>query len=507
MNDVRRFGPFVFDRHSLSVTRGGISHRVGTRGAALLDVLLRARGQALDRQSLLNAGWSGAAIEDANLTVQIAALRKVLGQRDDGREWIETIPRVGYRLLLPVVDEASAWDRRPSIAVLPFENLSSETRHDHLADGIVEDVITALSRFRTLAVIARNSSFAYKGLSLDVRRVAAELGVGYLLEGSVRPLGTRIRITAQLIEGTTGKHLWAERFDRDLANIFDVQDEITDTVASFIEPQIRKAELERVRRKRPDRLDTWDLYVQAVPLVHGTSISGYSQAIALLETAIGIDPSYAPALALSAWAHEKRHTFSGPSAGEETDAEKALELASRAVSADGDDALALAQLGWQRIILRADYTGLKLCDKAITINHNNVPALHFAGNAHLFAGDLDLVTKYFMRALKLSPAPPDNYVSLNGIASGHFSAGRYEEAIGWARRTVEAAPDYIYGHIFLAASSALTGRQREARLAIDAVLELRPDLTVAGQSSRPMRFPERRARMLDGLRKAGLPER
>lgn len=507
MNDVRRFGPFLFDRQSLSVARDGVSHHVGTRGAALLDVLLRARGQAVDRRALLDAGWSGAAIEDANLTVQIAALRRVLGRRDDAHEWIETIPRVGYRLVPPLPEEAGDADRRPAIAILPFDNLSSDPQHDHLADGIVEDVITALSRFRTFAVIARNSSFALKGKSLDTRKVAFELGVRYLLEGSVRPLGTRIRITAQLIEGTTGRHLWAEKFDRNLAQIFDVQDEITDTVAGFVEPQIRKAELERVRRKRPDSLDAWDLYVQAVPLVLGTNISGYSQAISLLDKAIGIDPHYAPALALAAWAYEKRHSFGGPKASKATDPDQALELASRAVSADRDDALALAQLGWQRIILRADYAGISLCDQAIALNHNNVPALHFAGNAHLFAGDLDRVTEYFKRALVLSPAPPDNYVSLNGIASGLFSAGRYEEAIHWAQRTAEAAPDYMYGHIFLAASNALTGRQREARLAIEAVLRLRPDLTVAGQSGRPMRFPERRARMLDGLRKAGLPER
>lgn len=507
MNDVRRFGPFLFDRKSLSLAREGISHYVGTRGAALLDVLILAQGQVVDRRTLLDAGWSGTAIEDANLTVQIAALRKVLGQRDDGHEWIETIPRVGYRLVTPLPEEASDWDRRPAIAVLPFDNLSSEPQHDHLADGIVEDVITALSRFRTFAVIARNSSFAFKGKSQDARKVAAELGVRYLLEGSVRPLGTRIRLTVQLIEGTTGRHLWAEKFDRDLSNIFDVQDEITDTVAGVIEPQIREAELERVRRKRPESLDAWDLYVQAVPLVHGSSISGYSHAISLLEKALDLDPGYAPALTLAAWAHEKRHTFGGPQAAGVTDAEQALELASRAVSADRDDAMALAQLGWQRIILRADYTGLALCDQAIALNHNNVPALHFAGNAHLFAGDLDRVTEYFMRALELSPAPPDNYVSLSGIASGHFSAGRYDEAIPWAQRATEAAPDYVYGHVFLAASNALTGRQREARLAIEAVLRLRPDLTVAGQGGRPMRFPERRARMLDGLRKAGLPER
>lgn len=507
MNNVRRFGPFLFDHQSLSVTRDGVSHHIGTRGAGLLDALLRAQGEAVSRQALLDAGWPGTAIEDANLTVQIAALRRVLGQLDDAHEWIETIPRVGYRLVPPLPEEVGGGDRRPAIAILPFDNLSSELQHDHLADGIVEDVITALSRFRTFAVIARNSSFAFKGKSLDARKVAAELGVRYLLEGSVRPLGTRIRITAQLIEGTTGRHLWAERFDRDLASVFDVQDEITDTVAGLIEPRIRKAELERVRRKRPDSLDAWDLYVQAVPLVLGVNISGYSQAISLLDRAIGIDPQYAPALALAAWAYEKRHSFGGPTVSKPTDPEQALELASRAVSADRDDAMALAQLGWQRIILRADYTGLQLCDQAVALNHNDVPALHFAGNAHLFAGDLDRVTEYFMRALVLSPAPPDNYMSLNGIASGHFSAGRYEEAIHWAQCTTEAAPDYVYGHIFLAASNALAGRQSEARLAIEAVLRLRPDLTVARQSGRPMRFPERRARMLDGLRKAGLPER
>lgn len=219
-------------------------------------------------------------------------------------------------------EEVGDGDRRPAIAVLPFDNLSSEKQHDHLADGIVEDVITALSRFRTFAVIARNSSFAFKGTSVDVRKVATELGVRYLLEGSVRPLGSRIRITAQLIEGTTGRHLWAEKFDRDLANIFDVQDEITDTVAGFIEPQIRKAELERVRRKRPESLDAWDLYVQAAPLVLGASISGYSEAISL-ERAIVIT-RHAGSCSCGLGAREAPY-FGGPASGTATDAEEALE--------------------------------------------------------------------------------------------------------------------------------------------------------------------------------------
>jgi TolB-like protein/cytochrome c-type biogenesis protein CcmH/NrfG len=500
-----RFGPFLFDRDGLTVTQNGITQHLGTRGAALLRALLEAQGQVVQRQTLLDTAWPDATVEEGNLTVQIAALRRALGTRTDAGEWIETVPRVGYRFV-PPVDEPAERARGPAIAVLPFANFGSDSEQDYLADGIVEDLITALSRFHTFAVVSRNSSFVYKGRQVDARVIARELGVRYLLEGSVRRLGDRIRVTTQLIEGSSGAHIWAEKFDRLPDRILDVLDEIIDTVAGLIEPQIRKAEIVRARRKRPEHLDAWDLYVQAVPLVYGSSVPAYGQAINLLERAIAIDPDYAPALTLAAWAHEKRITFGGPAAAEPNDAERAFELAQRAVAADPDDALALSQLGWQCILFRSDFSGLDLCARAVGLNPNNVPALHFAGTANLFAGDLDEVIRCYTRALNLSPGSPDTFMSLSGIASGHFSAGRYAEAIIWARKTIEAAPDYMFGHIFLAASCAQLGRISEARAAIEAALKIRPDLTVAGKTSVSMRFPERRLRMVEGLRKAGLPE-
>ena len=199
----------------------------------------------------------------------------------------------------------------PAVAVLPFENLSPDPEQSFLADGVVEEIITALSRFRTFAVVARNSTFAYKGRAMDVRDVARDLGVRYVLEGSVRRSGDKVRVAAQLIEGASGAHLWAEKFEGAVADIFDFQDEITRSVIGLIEPQIRKAEIERARRKRPESLDAWDLYVQALPLVYSANVPGYTEAIELLDRAIALEPDYAPALAVASWAHERRKTYGG----------------------------------------------------------------------------------------------------------------------------------------------------------------------------------------------------
>ena len=271
---------------------------------------------------------------------------------------------------------------RASIAVLPFANMSSDPEQEYFADGIVEDIITALSRFRTFAVVARNSTFAYKGRAVDVRTVARDLGVRYVLEGSVRRSGDKVRVTAQLIEGASGAHLWAEKFEGAVADIFDIQDEITRSVIGLIEPQIRKAEIERARRKRPESIDAWDLYVQALPLVYAANVPGYTDAIVLLDRALALAPDYAPALALASWAHEKRKTFGGIAPAGVDDVETSLALAQRALDADPDDAMAMALLGWERILFRGDYAGLALCSRAVELNPNNRAVLDLAAVAH-----------------------------------------------------------------------------------------------------------------------------
>jgi adenylate cyclase len=395
---------------------------------------------------------------------------------------------------------------RASIAVLPFANMSSDPEQEYFADGIVEDIITALSRFRTFAVVARNSTFAYKSRAVDVRAVARDLGVRYVLEGSVRRSGDKVRVTAQLIEGVSGAHLWAEKFEGAVADIFGIQDEITGSVIGLIEPQIRKAEVERARRKRPESIDAWDLYVQALPLVYAANVPGYTDAIVLLDRAIALAPDYAPALALASWAHEKRKTFGGIAPAGVDDVEMSLALAQRALDADPDDALAMALLGWERIFFRGDYTGLALCSRAVALNPNHRVVLALASVANIFAGDLDEAIACGMRALQLSPGAPDNYDCLEHIAAAHFFAGRFYEAAQWAQRSIDLEKAFASSHLFLAASNAHLGRNEEARAAMTVALQLRPDFTIAMfVSGPPRRFPERTKLWVEGMRMAGMP--
>ena len=310
--------------------------------------------------------------EPGGICITDTVMRQLAGKTDFGFEdagerMLKNIsqPVRVYRLHPPSAEQSGqsspappALPDRASIAVLPFTNMSSDPEQEYFADGIVEDIITALSRFRTFAVVARNSTFAYKGRAVDVRAVARDLGVRYILEGSVRRAGGKVRVTAQLIEGASGAHLWAEKFDGALADIFDIQDEITRSVIGLIEPQVRKAEIERARRKPPESVDAWDLYVQALPLVYGANVPAYSDAIILLDRALALAPSYVPALALASWAHERRKTYGGIPPPGVDDVATSLALAQRALDADPDDAMAMALLGWERILFRKDFQGL-----------------------------------------------------------------------------------------------------------------------------------------------------
>ena len=508
-NAPDRFGPFMFDRKRMVVTKDGEAVPIGGRGAALLGALLDARGKAVEKDALISAAWPDVIVEEGNLTVQITALRKALGPKPDGTDWIVTVRHLGYRL---VVGEASGGSDargagRPAIAVLPFANLSSDPEQEFVADGVVEDLITALSRFRTFAVVSRNSSFVYKGRAVDAREAARELGVRYLLEGSVRRSGDRIRVTAQLIEGATGAHLWAEKFDGAAIDMFGFQDRITDTVIGLIEPQIRKAEIDRARQKRPESLDAWDLYVQALPLVHSGVVANQSRAIELLDAAANVDPTYAPALALAAFAHHRRHSFGGPRLPDyETDPETAIELAKRAVVADPDDSLALALQGWLRIHYRLDFSGLETVRRAVALNPNNTSVLILAGVAHLRACDFEEAISISTRALELSPGSPMSCVFMIQIAAAHNAVGRHEEAVDIAERALEFDPDHMSGHLALAVGYAQLGRIEEARQEVATALRLRPEVTIAASMAYRVRYPERVARWVEGLRKAGMPE-
>ncbi len=495
-------GPFVLDRRRRQLTREGKVVPIGHRGYVLLETLLDAQGAPVDKATLMERAWPGIVVEEGNLTTQIATLRKQLGAGTESL--IVTVPRVGYRLVAATAVPEGRVSGRPSIAVLPFVNLSSEVEHDHIGDGLVEDLITGLSRFKTFAVVSRTSSFAYKGRSVDAREAARDLGVRYLLEGSVRRSGQRVRITAQLIDGGSGAHHWAETFDGAVTDIFDFQDLITRRVIGLIEPQLRKAEISRARQKRPESMDAWDLYVQALPLVYSTSASNHTNAIALLDRAIAIEPDYAPALALAAWAREKRRSVGG--VHEINDVEDSLGLAQRAFDIDPDDPMVMGLLGFLRISFRRDYSGLDLCNRAVALNPNNILVLNFATVAHSLAGDLDEMIACATRALELSPGSPDTYVCLHDIACGHVMAGRFEDALYWARRSIAINNSYAFAHLDVAVANAHLGRVDEAREAIVRVLELRPDLTTASLvGNNPNRYKEREIVWTTGQSIAGLP--
>jgi tetratricopeptide (TPR) repeat protein len=279
-------------------------------------------------------------------------------------------------------------------------------------------------------------------------------------------------------------------------------------VIGLIEPQIRKAEIERSRRKRPESLDAWDLYNQALPLVYSPDTTGYAEAIALLERAIALDPDYAPALALASWVHEKRVSLGGLAPPGVDDAALSLAYVERALKADEDDPVVLGLAGWVRIKFTEDAGALALCQRAVTLNPNNLLVLNYAAVGHLFAGDLDTMIACATRALHLSPGAPDNYISLHDIGNGHFASGRYEQAVTWTQRSISVNPGYVFSHTTLAAAYAHLGRLAEASAEVDAALALRPGLTLASiRKNAVYRFPERHRRWVDGLLKAGLPER
>jgi adenylate cyclase len=327
---------------------------------------------------------------------------------------------------------------KPSIAVLPFTNMSPDTEQEYFADGVVEDIITALSRIRSFFVIARNSAFTYKGRSVDIRQVGRDLGVRYVVEGSVRRAGDRVRLTSQLIEAATGTHLWADRFDGSLADIFDFQDRITEGVVAAIEPSLRQAEIERARRKRPNSLDAYDLHLRAMPLAYANTPDAGNEALGLLTEALKLDPSYAAAQAHAAWYYEQRYQRGGRNP---EDKREAVRHARSVIASTTDDALALAISGFIVGMLTLDYAAaIGAVDRALALNGNSALVLGFATMTEANAGQHDKALEHGMRAIRLSPLDPMNYHPYLGMGFAYFFSGRGEEAVAAAQRAIQVGP-------------------------------------------------------------------
>ena len=396
---------------------------------------------------------------------------------------------------------------RPSIAVLAFVNMSGDREQEYFADGIVEEIITALSHIRWLSVIARNSSFTYKGKNVEVKQIGRELKVRYVLEGGVRRSGDRVRITGQLIDASTGAHLWADRFDGALEDIFDLQDQVTAKVIGAIAPKLERAEIERSRRKPTNRLDAYDYFLRGLASLHRWTKESTDEALQQFYRSIQLDPGFAAAYGMAAWCFvwRKVNGWMGERAKAVSEAER---LARCAVELGADDAVALSGGGYALVFVVHDLDdGAAFIERALTLNPNLSWALHSSGWTKAFLGEPDAAIKYLTDAIRLSPLDPLTFRAHGGIAFAHFLAGRYHEAITWAETALRERPNYLAAIRELAAASALAGRLPEAQRAMAHLREIDPAMRVSNVKDWvPFRRPDDLKRLQEGLRTAGLPE-
>jgi TolB-like protein/class 3 adenylate cyclase/tetratricopeptide (TPR) repeat protein len=396
---------------------------------------------------------------------------------------------------------------KPSIAVLPFQNMSGDPEQEYFADGMVEEIITALSRMRWLFVIARNSSFTYKGRAADVKQAGRDLGVRYVLEGSVRKAGSRVRVTGQLIDASTGAHLWADRFDGDLADIFDLQDQVTASVVGSIAPKLEQAEIERAKRKPTESLDAYDYFLRGMAAFHQFTRSANQEALSLFSRAIELDPDFASAHAMAARCYLQRKGF-GWVRDRASEIAEADRLARRAANLGRDDAAALGAAGFSLVFVVGDLDdGPALIDRSLALNPNLALAWHASGLAKAFLGEPEAAIEHAARAMRLSPQDPQMFGMQTATALGYFFAEQHEVALAWAEAAVLEKSNFLLAACVATASAALAGKRAEAGKAMARLRQIDPALTLSNfKDLLPFRRPEDFARFAEGLRLAGLPE-
>ena len=420
------------------------------------------------------------------------------------RVWRWVADRTSVAADLAQADGPLPLPDKPSIAVLPFDNMSGDPEQEYFADGITEDIITALSRVGWFFVIARNSSFTYKGKAGDIKQISRELGVRYVLEGSVRKASGRVRISVQLIDATTGNHLWADRYDGLLDDVFDLQDQITENVVGAIEPKLRLAEIERTKRKRPDNLDAYDYFLRALPHIAAMSADSNREAMRLLARATEIDSRYAPALGYSAWCRAFARFF-GWSQDRDADAAEGMRLAQDAINANPEDPIALRAAAMSTVVIARDYEGARtLIDRSLAVDSNSSDAWGVRGWINAWDERNDEAMADFGRATRLSPFDTLTFLSAVGMAYTKMIAGRYDEASSWARQGMQRNPEWAGPFRLHAAASAHLGRMEEAQAAAARVLELEPEFTLSTFAEvSPWKGGMGFECYLDGLRKAG----
>ncbi|MGB9366172.1 MAG: winged helix-turn-helix domain-containing protein [Xanthobacteraceae bacterium] len=490
--------------------------RLTPKALALLSFIAERPAEVITKEELFAAVWPETTVGDAALVTCIQELRKAL--RDDARKphYIETLHRRGYRFIGKVApaEPAATAGRdlpalrlpdRPSIAVLPFDNMSDDPDQEHFADGMSEDLITGLSRIRWLFVIARNSTFVYKHRAVDVKQVARELGVRYVLEGSVRRAGNRLRVSAQLIDATTGGHHWAERYDRELGDIFAVQDDITRSVAAAIEPQLLAAEGVRAMARSADDLGVWEMVARAQAHFSRMTREEYAAAIVELRRAADLYPDYAPAHSLLAfclvfaahmgWIDRDRDLLPG------------REHAATAIALDERDPWGHVALGYWALMECRTKESIASFRRAVDLNPNSAAAHAHLGRGLAFAGQDREAIEHSEEAIRLSPLDPMMALWFGAMAVAHFAAGRYAEAVRFTTEATRLRPGFQGAHRLRCASLALAGEIDDARIYFVTVRREQPQLSADWiRANVPYQTPELMERFLDGMREAGLNE-
>ncbi|MBR0846286.1 winged helix-turn-helix domain-containing protein [Bradyrhizobium diazoefficiens] len=513
------FEQYVFDTGRRELRCGPDIVPTSPQVFDLLDHLIRNRERVVSKDDLVNAIWNGRAVTDAALTTRINAARGVVGDTGEEQRLIRTFPRRGFRFIGAVHENEKPSDPaaipgnrteaprlnlpdKPSIAVLPFTNLSSDPEQEYFADGMVEEIIVALSRFNSLFVIARNSSFTYKGRAVDAKQVGRELGVRYVLEGSVRKAGHRVRITGQLVEAATERHLWADHFEGAVEDVFGLQDQVTMSVVGLIAPKLEQAEIERSRQKPTESLDSYDFYLRGMALA--TKRRTQPEARECFRKAFERDPNYAAAYAMAAWTLVVQQVTGGLPLTDEL-REEAIRLARSGTTLADTDAFALARCGHVLTYFGHEYDrGLSMAEQAVALNPNLAVGWLSLGWVALMRGEAERAIEGFERMIRLSPLDGLRVSAWLGISWAHFYQERFEEGGASAAKVLQFGANSLEAYI---ANTVGAGRLAEAREAGERLLKLQPNYRAAhGREATPFRSLEARERIVAALRTAGLPE-
>ena len=519
------FEDYALDTDVRELRRKDVLVSVTPQVFDLLDYLIRSRERVVSKDDLIGTVWNGRIVSDEAMATRLNAARSAIGNSGREQRLIKTFARKGIRFVGAVRQEerhpgasvagesridalklALVLPDKPSIAVLPFQNLSGDPDQDYFAEGIVEDIITGLSRSKLLFVISRHSSFTYGTKAVDLKRISNELGIRYVLQGSVRKAATKVRVTGQLIDLATGGTIWADRFESDLEDIFGLQDRLTGSVIGAMSPQLERAEIARARRKPTESLQAYDYYLRSKFSIYQWTREGSAEALRLTRLAISIDPEFAIACASGANIFGQRKGFGWTEdvVGERNESRRLIE---RAMQLDQDDPLVLAHAAEvHSYVLDEPETGSALAARAVALDPNLAMARLWAGWAQVYLGNHATAIEEFSAAIRLSPIDPHLFVPQTGMAFACFFAGRYEESLASAASAIRRQPNFPGAQRIRMAGLAMAGRIGEARSAREAIIQADPALQIVSIKYAPFRRAQDVERLSQAWRMAGVPE-